>query len=357
MQKQIFKAIGLMSGTSLDGLDIAYCTFQFVDNTWKWKIEIAETKSFPEKLKKDLADAMELSGSDLTLLSNELGDWMGQKVKLFIKTHDLAVDVIGSHGHTIFHQPEKKMTLQIGNPHAIHALTQTTVIADFRALDVAKGGQGAPLVPIGDLLLFPQYEVCLNLGGIANISIKENKQLLTAYDITVCNILLNTLAAKLGKSYDENGAMAAEGKIIPSLLAELNSFSFLATKLPKSLGRESIDKEILPLVENSEYAIKDMLATAVEHISLQTAHAIQSNLSTANVLITGGGAFNTFLIRQLQEKLTSKIKLATADKTLIAYKEALIFAFLAVLNSREEVNVLGHLTGAQSDSIAGIKIG
>jgi anhydro-N-acetylmuramic acid kinase len=358
MQKLTYKAIGLMSGTSLDGLDIAFCQFEMLaDNKWKWEISKAETKSYPEKIKSKLKDSIRLNSLDLHLLDVELGKWMGKAVKDFIHTSNLNVDFIASHGHTVFHSPENQMSLQIGNPNFIHAVTQFPVISDFRSLDLAKGGQGAPLVPIGDELLFSEYDFCINLGGIANLSFKNKKGKRIAYDSGVCNILLNKLANLKYLEYDEKGLISQSGSIIPKLLKEWNDFSFLKRDYPKSLGIESVELEILAKIDPSVYKVEDMLATAVEHIATHISNALISAKTEGEVLLTGGGAFNEFLIEKIQSKLPKTFKLKVADQKLVNYKEALIFAFLGVLNVRNEFNTLSSVTGAHSNSVSGQKLG
>jgi anhydro-N-acetylmuramic acid kinase len=358
MQKLIYNAIGLMSGTSLDGLDIALCQFEkSPNNKWKWDILEAVTKSYPNKIKSKLKEAIRLSSLDLNLLDVELGKWMGQTVNGFIEQSKWNVDFIASHGHTVFHLPEKQLTLQIGNPNFICAITQLPVISDFRTLDLAKGGQGAPLVPIGDELLFSEYEFCINLGGIANLSFQNKSNERIAYDICVCNILLNTLANHENLEYDDKGMIAKSGKVIPQLLKQWNAFAFLKKDYPKSLGIESIEPEILAKINLSKYSIEDMLATAIEHIATHISNALRSAKNNGMVLLTGGGAFNDFLIEKIQSMLHQDFKLIVADQKLVNYKEALIFAFLGVLNVRNEFNTLSSVTGAHSNSVSGQKLG
>lgn len=358
MQNLIHKTIGLMSGTSMDGLDIAFCVFEKGENDkWKWEIRKAETRRYPSEMLAKLKEAVRLSSLDLHLIDVELGRWIGNTVKEFIDHYALDVDFIASHGHTVFHLPEKQLTLQIGNPNFIHAISQLPVISDFRSLDIAKGGQGAPLVPVGDALLFSEYEFCINLGGIANLSFQKSEKERVAYDICVCNILLNTLANHRKLEYDDKGLLAKSGQIIDSLLAEWNSFPFLAQEYPKSLGIEMIEPAILAKIDHAQYALEDMLATAIEHISFQISRALVSAKKEGTVLLTGGGAFNDFLIEKIQAKLPQSMNLIVADEQLVNYKEALIFAFLGVLNTNKEFNTWSSVTGAQSNSVSGQKLG
>jgi anhydro-N-acetylmuramic acid kinase len=358
MQKLTYNAIGLMSGTSLDGLDIAFCRFELMPNQkWEWKLENCQTKPYPEAIKSKLSESINLRGLELHQLDVELGKWIGDSVSDFIAANKLEVDFIASHGHTVFHMPENQLTLQIGNPNFIHAITDHPVISDFRTLDVAKGGQGAPLVPIGDELLFSEYDFCINLGGIANLSYDTHEKKRLAYDICACNILLNSLAKLKGLEYDDKGLIAKSGKIIKSLLAEWDSFSFLKKDFPKSLGIELIEPEILTKIDTNKYKVEDMLATAVEHIASQISKVLISAKTGGKVLLTGGGAFNDFLIERLQSKLDENYEIVVADHKTVNYKEALIFAFLGVLNVRNEWNTLASVTGGHSNSISGQKLG
>ena len=358
MQKLTYNVIGLMSGTSLDGLDIAFCKFKMLSNqNWKWEIIACETKKYPEHIKTALSKATNLSGLDLHKLDVDLGKWMGEEVKEFITQNSLKVDFIASHGHTIFHNPKNQLTLQIGNPNFIHAITDYPVISDFRSLDIAKGGQGAPLVPIGDALLFNEYEFCINLGGIANISYENDDGIRIAYDICACNILLNKLANLKNLEYDDKGNLAKSGSIIASLLEKWNDFSFLKLDYPKSLGIEQIEPEILSKIDKKIFKIEDMMATAIDHIATQISVTLSSAKNDGKVLFTGGGALNDFLIEKIQSKLGGKYELVVGNEKTLNYKEALIFAFLGVLNVRNEWNTLSSVTGAHSNSISGQKLG
>jgi anhydro-N-acetylmuramic acid kinase len=358
MQMTTYDAIGLMSGTSLDGLDIAYCKFEQSSNQkWKWKIIDCETVTYPVELISQLRKAKSLDGLSLSKLDVELGKWMGTAVKDFINKFNLKIDFIASHGHTVFHLPENQLTLQIGNPNFIHAICECPVISDFRTLDMAKGGQGAPLVPIGDELLFSEYDFCINLGGIANLSYQNTEQKRIAYDICACNILLNTLANIKGLEYDDRGKIAKSGKIITRLLETWNSFSFIKQAPPKSLGIELIEPEMLSKIDSNQYSIEDMLSTAIEHIAEQISTTISSAKVEGKILLTGGGAFNDYLIDRIKNKLNANFELIVADQKVVNYKEALIFAFLGVLNVKNTFNVMSSVTGAHSNSVTGQKLG
>ena len=348
-----WKIIGLMSGTSLDGLDLACCNFWRENGKWVFEIEKAETVPYSEKWKVRLNSAKHLSGLESALLDVELGIWMGQQVRLFSDEFRESVDFISSHGHTVFHQPARGLTLQIGSASHLSVETGLPVISDFRSLDVAKGGQGAPLVPIGDELLFPAYDFCLNLGGIANVSSNiDGKRI--AYDLTFCNMGLNYVCSWLGLAYDEDGKIAKSGKLIQPLLKQLNELSFYGLNYPKSLGSEWFEQQIVPLVDIYKSNSSDVLYTLVHHSAYQIAYSLKNlRNEKGTILITGGGAHNTFLIATLQFYLGSKFIIEIPSEKLVDFKEALIFAFLGVLRAENQVNTFASVTGAKSDSSSG----
>jgi anhydro-N-acetylmuramic acid kinase len=344
-----YHVIGLMSGTSLDGLDIAYCVFDLEHAKWTYQIKEACTVSYPDDLSKRLVESTKLSGLQLSLLDIELGSWMGAATNTFIKKHNISADLISSHGHTVFHQPEKGLTLQIGSGYELLNGCGVTVINDFRSKDVSLGGNGAPLVPIGDQLLFGQYAGCLNLGGIANISSRDKEEM-TAYDIVPVNMILNNLAQQVGQVYDQNGDLARTGVVNEKLLKQLNSLPYYQLQSPKSLGYEWVVNNINPLLSAANLSVADQLATCIAHIAFQLA----KHLPQGQTLVTGGGAYNAFLIECLKASVQQSQKLIFPDVRIIEFKEALIFAFLGVLKSRNEVNCLKSVTGALEDNIGGI---
>lgn len=347
----LYNVIGTMSGTSLDGLDIAYCTFTFSDNKWTFKINEAQTIKFPNNLKDKLKSAINMTGLDLMKTHNELGNFIGKSINSFINKNNIDktnIDCISSHGHTIFHQPEINLTTQIGNGANISALTKLPVICDFRTSDIALGGQGAPLVPIGDQLLFPEYDYCINLGGIANISFRKNSESI-AFDICPVNIVLNKLAQQLGFDYDKGGDIAKTGKIDTNLLSQLNKLDYYKESHPKSLGIEWIEHHIFPIIYSSNNSIENNICTFVEHIAIQ----LSKNMTESNksILLTGGGTFNTYLVNRIKVNTTNNVVISTDE--IIDFKEALIFAFLGVLRLRLETNCLKSVTGASKNNIGG----
>lgn len=350
--------IGLMSGTSGDGLDIAYCVFEKKDENWTFQIPVSETVLFPKKLGKKLEKADRLSGLKLSLLDRDFGFWMGDRVKDFVAEHQLEIDAVASHGHTVFHQPSLGLSLQIGNGWALHESSGLPVINDFRMHDVQLGGQGAPLVPIGDHLLFPQFDYCINLGGIANISmVKEGERV--AFDVCPFNLLLNLYAAEFDLPFDRDGDIARSGKLIKKIFNKLNQLPYYQHLGPKSLGQEDLEQylDILAFGEDL-YKNKNILHTLVRHFAHQVARCIEIGESgKASILVTGGGAYNRFFIDCLLEVLPEGSEINLADRTIIDFKEALIFAFLGVLRLRGEKNCLASVTGARKDNCGGTVYG
>jgi anhydro-N-acetylmuramic acid kinase len=346
-----YKVIGLMSGTSLDGVDLAYCEFSF-GRKWNFKIICSETVDYTPEWIARLSALTDSGASTLARTHIEYGRYLGKLATDFIHKYDLSPEFISSHGHTIFHQPEKGFTLQIGDGNSISATTGLPVIFDFRSLDVALGGQGAPLVPIGDRLLFSEYDHCLNLGGIANISYEHAGKRI-AFDICPVNMALNFLVSFSGYTYDNNGSMASRGQIDPSLLYNLNQLDFYKIKPPKSLGREWVNHHFLPLMSENSFQIENKLRTVAEHIAAQIAKVVNA-LPMGKMLVTGGGAKNDFLIGLIKSKINSD--LVIPDPEIIDFKEALIFAFLGVLRWRGEINTLSSVTGASKDSCGGILV-
>ncbi len=354
----IYRAIGLMSGSSLDGLDIVFTELHENGGKWGYEILAADCYPYSEDWTKRLAGATSLTAKDYLLLHTEYGEYVGQQVLKFIEEHGLhfKVAVVASHGHTTFHIPGKKMTAQLGDGAAIAAATQLPVVTDLRAMDIAFGGQGAPIVPIGEKLLLPGYDYFLNLGGIANVSM--NGPAYAAFDICAANRVLNILAAQVGKEYDENGELAASGQLNQPLLDTLNRLAYYQQPYPKSLANDFGTDTVYPLITAAGLSIPDALHTYVEHIATQVRDAITSlpNHSSAEskLLITGGGALNGYLVERIKEQVSGLgIEVVIPAKELIQYKEALIMALIGVLRWREENNVLSSVTGSRRDSVGG----
>ncbi len=357
--QQKYIVIGLMSGTSLDGLDIACCEFiKTGDSVTGYNIINTETKTYPDYLKKRLEQAINFSKDELERLDTDLGNWMGEATAAFLSTHHLKPELIASHGHTVFHKPAQKLTMQIGNGIIIYKITGLPVVYDFRTLDIELGGQGAPLVPVGDQMLFKDYEFCLNLGGIANVSFSENG-VRKAFDICACNIVFNHLASQKGKTYDENGYIAASGK--PVLLFEeaLAAIDYYKMPYPKSIGREWVDEEVLHLLSAYKEPTENLMHTYALHVADVIANVFNSIAKNVfackrcRVLVTGGGAYNKHLIDETQKRCFENIELVVPDKSLVDYKEALIFGLMGLLRVHNQVNCLKSVTGAQRDTSSG----
>lgn len=356
----LYKAIGIMSGSSLDGLDIAFAEFHENGGNWKYEILEADCYAYSAEWVDKLTQAIHLSAKDYQLLHADYGHYTGQRVNEFIEKYQLQykVAVIASHGHTTFHIPAQKMTAQLGDGAAIAAETRLPVVSDLRALDVAFGGQGAPIVPVGEKMLMGEYHFFLNLGGIANISFNRDEY--TAFDVCAANRVLNMLANELGKEYDEGGQVAAAGSVNETLMEKLNALDYYEWPYPKSLANDFGTDMVYPLIKASGCDVTDSLRTYVEHIVMQISKAVsalQDNKQQAvnyKLLATGGGALNTFLIQQLRKKLVElNVEVIVPDNKLVNYKEALIMAFIGVLRWRQEYNVLSSVTGAVKDSIGG----
>ena len=347
--------LGLMSGTSLDGLDLAACRFKS-NGSGGMEFEIVAASSVPydQEWRVKLEQAFYLNSAELNKLSIEYGEYTATCIEEFCNRNGLLPDLISSHGHTVHHRPFEKVSLQIGDGKTIRNLTGIPTVCNFRIQDVLKGGQGAPLVPIGDELLFSNFDICLNLGGFANISWKANNTR-RACDVAPCNMVLNMLSNRLGFPYDDQGKFASQGIVQSQLLAEWNDLEYYQLPFPKSLGREWFLEYFEPVLSHHEFNTFDLLRTSTEHISEQLANFIKKldEVSNAKILLSGGGTYNEFLISKLREKLPSNLELVIPSKEIIDFKEALIFALLGYLRSRGEVNVLCSVTGANEDHCSG----
>ena len=356
----IYRAIGVMSGSSLDGLDIASVEFQEQGGKWTYEINEADCYPYTTEWTEKLKNAINLPAREYQLLHTAYGQYIGQEVNRFIESHQLhyKVAVVASHGHTTFHMPASQMTAQLGDGAAIAAKTQLPVVSDLRALDVAFGGQGAPIVPIGEKMLMNDFTYFLNIGGIANISL--NAEEYVAFDVCPANRVLNMLANDAGKPFDEDGKIAASGNVHDELLNQLNKLAYYSQPYPKSLANDFGTDIVYPLIKSAGLSIPDAIRTFSEHVALQICNALSSlNIQqpvpgNKKLLVTGGGALNTFLVNRLSELLrVENIEVVVPDTKLVNYKEALIMAFIGVLRWRQEYNVLASVTGASRNSIGG----
>ncbi|HCQ13818.1 anhydro-N-acetylmuramic acid kinase [Flavobacterium sp.] len=350
MFKETYTVIGVMSGTSLDGIDLARINFTIKNEKWSYEILESETVSYSNDWLNKLKVAVGFSSEELTKLNEDYTDYLGNVINSFIAKYKISnLDAVCSHGHTILHQPQNGFTLQIGNLPKIAKIINQKVVCDFRVQDVRLGGQGAPLVPIGDRILFSEYDYCLNLGGFSNVSFESNNKRI-AFDISPVNTVLNFYANKLGLDYDDKGKISSSGKVNLELLNELNALDYYKKAFPKSLGFEFVKEIVLPLIENYSISIDDKMHTFTEHIAYQTSIALP--IKSGKILITGGGAYNDFLIERMQFHLPN-IEIIIPDNKTLEFKEALIFALLGVLKLRNEINVLSSVTGAKMDHSSG----
>jgi len=349
MLKENYHIVGVMSGTSLDGIDLAEINFTKKD-TWQFQILNSTTISYSEDWHRKLKSLTKQSIKKLQQIDVDYTNFLAEVITTFIKKNNInQLDAVCSHGHTALHQPVQKLTYQIGNLPVLAEQLKQTVVCDFRVQDVQFGGQGAPLVPIGDQLLFSECDYCINLGGFANVSTFINKQRI-AFDICPVNIVLNKYVQQLGFDYDDKGHLASQGKINQQLLEQLNDLDFYKNSYPKSLGLEWVEQQIFPLIDNYKLEVKDILHTMIHHVAQQIAKVINQKDNTS-VLLTGGGTYNDFLVERIKALTNAKIVIPSAE--LIEFKEALIFGFLGVLKLREENNCLASVTGASKDHSSG----
>lgn len=342
----VYHVLGLMSGTSLDGLDMAYCVFTKREGQWTSKIVNALTVEYSKTWRNKLQESMHLSAEELRRLDTDYGKLLGQLAKRFMDSHHLKLDFIASHGHTVFHQPEKGYTLQIGNGPSLSAEAGVPVIYDFRSQDIALGGQGAPLVPVGDHLLFSDYTACINIGGFANISLLNEGNTRRAWDICPANFVLNIWAKKRGLDYDSEGQLARQGEVNTAVLEKLNNLSYYHQNAPKSLGAEWVNEVFLPSLPDMN--TNDALATFTKHVAMQIAQSLPTK---GKALFTGGGVRNSYLMKQIKSMCSAEVVIP--NKLTIDFKEALIFAFLGVLRWNQETNIYSSVTGASRNHCAG----
>lgn len=350
LSKQV-RALGLMTGTSLDALDIACADF-VQDSARNYTYEWVAVKSvpLPNTLRQNLIDVYNGTAVQMAELHYSFSRWVAREVNAFVAEQSLKnINIIGYHGQTIFHAPQSGYTFQLGNPGVIASYTGIDTVGDFRSQDVALGGQGAPLVPIGDALLFSTYDGCLNLGGIANISATQNKEI-KAFDVCAFNLVMNHLAKQAGEDYDKDGNLASKGKVRSDLLESLNQFPFYAQSTAKSLGFEEVENFYIPTIARFNQSPQDSLATFTLHATDRIQQATEQ-LGLQKVLVTGGGAFNKHFIGLINDQATCHFEIG--DSTLIEFKEALLFGFLAALRLTDEVNVLNSVTGATRSSVSG----
>lgn len=350
MFNQNYNVIGVMSGTSLDGVDLAHIKFEINNSKWSYEIYECDTISYSNEIISKLKNGINFSKSELSDLNIEYTNILGDIILEFISNNSISnLDAVCSHGHTILHQPQNGFTLQIGNLPEIANIIKQKIVCDFRVQDVELGGQGAPLVPIGDKILFSEYDYCLNLGGFSNISFEENNQRI-AFDISPVNTVLNFYANTFGLEYDDKGEISASGNLNSDLFDQLNQLEFFSKSFPKSLGFEFVKETALPILESYSISAEDKMRTFTEHIAFQIGKILQSK--SGKLLVSGGGVYNDFLIERMKAHLPT-IEIIVPDEKTIKFKEALIFALLGVLKLRNEINILASVTGAKQDHSSG----
>ncbi len=339
-----------MSGTSLDGVDLAHIKFKINNKKWSYEIYECDTISYSKRIISKLKNGINFSENELSELNIEYTNLLGNIISDFITKNAISnLDAICSHGHTILHQPQNGITLQIGNLPEIAQSVKQKIVCDFRVQDVALGGQGAPLVPIGDGILFSEFDYCLNLGGFSNISFEENQQRV-AFDISPVNTVLNFYANTFGLEYDDKGKISESGNLNTELFKELNRLEFYSKAFPKSLGFEFVKETVLPVLENYTISTEDKMRTFTEHIAFQIGKILKSK--SGKILVSGGGVYNDFLLERMKFHLPT-IEIIIPEEKTINFKEALIFALLGVLKLRNEINVLASVTGAKYDHSSG----
>lgn len=362
-----YKVIGLMSGSSLDGLDIAYCSFTVRPSeasiiVTKWDLLQAATAPFSEQWRARLSHLPTVSALAFAKTHTYFGHYMAELVQPFLQKYSIEPDFIAAHGHTIFHYPDQNMTAQIGDGAALAALTGYPVICDFRTQDVAAGGEGAPLAPLADKLLFGEYDFFLNIGGIINISCNANGKYV-AFDITAANQVLNELAKQLGLAYDADGQLAAAGSLSEQAFHDANDIPYFDAPYPKSLDNQWVREHIMPHFLHPQTTVEDRLRTTCEHIGYQTAKAIRQivereQLDTTKpyrLLATGGGALNRFLVQTIERycQKVLDIEIIIPDQRIIEFKEAVLMALMGVLRVENVPNCLKTVTGAKRNAIGG----
>lgn len=351
MTKNNYTVIGMMSGTSLDGIDLCHVHFEYQRDKWTAELLHCETIAYSKLWEQRLRTAVLAAQRDVEQLNRDYTQLLIAVVNDFMERNQIGpIDAICSHGHTVFHRPELGYTLQIGNLPELATGTKQRIVCDFRVDDVALGGQGAPLVPMGDLLLFSDYDACLNLGGFANLSYTTQDDQRLAFDIVAVNTVLNYFANQIGLAYDDHGSLARTGTVNKKLLDRLNQIEFYDLPAPKSLGIEMVNQLLLPIIEQTSLDVTTVLCTFVEHVAFQLSKAVP--IDCKNILITGGGAYHDFLIERFQlYKPDLALIIPSAEQ--INYKEALVFALLGVLKLENQINVLASVTGASRNHSSG----
>jgi len=357
-----YRVLGLMSGSSLDGIDWCMANFVFTKGVWTFQIEGCGMLDYSSELVGRFTRGHQLSVHEVMLLQDEFSR-LSTRAALEAITQWGRPLLIAEHGHTLVHRPELGYTWQINAAPMLSARLRLPVVSDFRRVDVAMGGQGAPLVPYGDAMLFSRYAACLNLGGIANLSFDQNGKRI-GFDVCFANQVLNRLAQNLGLPFDKGGAIAAQAKNsageqsrqrVARALSEWSSIDLSRPFPPPSLGRETLETDIIPRFESSGLSAEDALWAWCEHIAECVLHYLKFNPAEGKILVTGGGAFNQFLMECLRAAAAKKpeFKWEKGTDALITHKEALLFGFLGLLRFLGLNNVDASYTRSSSSHSAG----
>ena len=354
-----YEGLGLMSGSSLDGLDLAWCRFRIDAGSGslveEWECLKADTIAFPDEWTARLRSLPGAGARELALAHADFGTWLGARCRDFMDRYTCKPQFIASHGHTIFHWPDQGVSLQLGSGAHIAAEAGLPVICDFRTGDVALGGQGAPFAPLADRYLFPGYEYYLNIGGIANISFQKAGRW-TGFDLGPANQVFNALAHERGLAYDAGGQLAARGQLHYPILEKLQSLPYYAAPPPKSLDNGWVREKVLPLFADRSVPLEDRLHTAVEHLALQTAAAVQVPGPGVRMLASGGGAYNDYLLRRIAHHISRRgieTEIVVPGPLVTAFKEAILIALMGALRLAGLPNCMREVTGARKDAIGG----
>lgn len=361
MPEKTYRVLGLLSGSSLDGADLAVCSFSVDPLTptklLSWNIHLARTIPYPQEWITRFKNLPGASARDLVLADTELGHYYGVLINQLLKEHSITVDLISSHGHTIFHFPELKTTTQIGDGAAIVSETGIDTVTQLRSVDVAFAGEGAPLAPLGDRYLYPGYTYYLNLGGIANVTAYQDEKII-AFDICPCNQIFNALAETIGQDFDRDGAIAASGNLNHPLLARLQDDDYLIKPYPKSLDNTWSQEHQVKQAIQWDARLEDKMNTAVEFVALEIAKACrqltqpESSTERPTLFCTGGGALNAHLISRIAFHCP-EIELVLPSRKIIEFKEVSFIALAGLFRCLRVPNLYASVTGAPSDTING----
>ncbi|MGB3511917.1 MAG: anhydro-N-acetylmuramic acid kinase [Microcoleaceae cyanobacterium] len=372
------KVIGLISGTSVDGIDAALVDVAGAQTSLKVELLAAATYPYPEKLRSQILDVCggaSLSMAELAELDDTIAQQFATAALTINDNYGIKAQLIGSHGQTVYHRPPAQKlgySVQLGRGELIANLTGIPTISNFRAADIAVGGQGAPLVPCVDihLLSHPEYSRCVqNLGGIGNVAYMKSQnavdlqKTILGWDTGPSNTLLDLAVQHFSqgsKTYDKNGEWAANGKPCQELVENWLKQDFFQQQPPKSTGRELFGKDYLfnclSDAENYNLSAADILATITELTAASINHSYRKFLPNLpdQILLCGGGSHNLYLKERIQKLLAPIPVLTTSELGVdVDFKEAIAFAVLAYWRSLEIPSNLPEVTGAKVEVMLG----